>query len=104
MYNSNEPDIFSSDTTTSDLFKEAQADIASMTEDKFQYHYKATKSQYTAIMNAICDLQKANEALQEMSALNVDSEISESTVMLIEDYTRLLDQMHSANYWEREGI
>ncbi len=106
MYNQNEPDIFGGETAnfqTSDSFKEAQADIAGMTEDEFQYHYKATKSQYTALATAMRELQKANEALQEMGALNIDPEISENTLMLMEDYCRLLDQMHIASYWEREG-
>ena len=106
MFNQNEPDIFSGETAnfqTSDSFKEAQADLASMSEEEFQYHYKATKAQYTAIVDALRELQKANEALQEMGALSIDTEISENTVMLMEDYARLLEQMHMASYWEREG-
>jgi hypothetical protein len=105
MWNPNEPDIFSGEANfqTSDSFKEAQTDLTGMSEEEFQYHYKATKSQYNALANAMSELQKANEALQEMGALNIDPEISENTLMLMEDYARLLEQMHMASYWEREG-
>lgn len=106
MYNPNEPDIFSGETAnfqTSEAFQEAQADLTGQTEEEFQYHYKATKAQYSALVDAMRELQKANEALQAMVSLNIDPEISENTVMLIEDYARLLEQMHMASYWEREG-
>jgi len=106
MFNQEEPDIFSGETTKfqqSDSYQEAHADLTDLTEEEFQYRYKATKAQYIALENAIKELQKANEALQEMSAFNIDPEIAENTQMLIEDYARLLDQMHSASYWEKQG-
>jgi hypothetical protein len=106
MFNQEEPDIFGGETTKfqqSDSYQEAHSDLTDLTEEEFQYRYKATKAQYIALENAIKELQKANEALQEMSALNIDPEIAENTQMLIEDYARLLDQMHMASYWEREG-
>lgn len=106
MHNQNEPDILSGETEKfqeSESYQEAHADLTELSEEDFQYRYKATKAQYVALANAIKELQKANDALQEMGALNIDPEITENTQMLIEDYTRLLDQMHSANYWQNEG-
>jgi hypothetical protein len=55
------------------------------------------------LVTAVKELQKASDALSEMGALAIDPEIGENTTLLIEDYTRLLDQMHMASYWEREG-
>lgn len=87
----------------SEGFQQAATDLTSLSEDDFLYRYKATKGHYGTILNALRQLQKSDIALQEMGALNVDPEIGENTQLLIEDYARLLEQMHQASYWEREG-
>jgi hypothetical protein len=96
-------DIFTNNETGSDGFKEAQDDLESLSEEDFMLRYKAVKRHYKAILNAMRELQIANEVLSEMGALAIDPEIGDNTQLLIEDYTRLLDQMHMASYWEREG-
>ena len=104
MYDPNEPDIFGgTELHESEPFQEAQSDMTELSDDEFLYRYKATKTQYQTILAAIKELHKANEALSQMGALAIDPEIGENTTLLIEDYTRLLDQMHMASYWEREG-
>lgn len=105
MYNQNEPDIFGENSIQeTDAFKEAQIDLVNLSEEEFLYRYKATKHHYKVLLSALCELKKAEDAIQEVGiTLNIDPEILENTEMLIEDYARLLDQMHSANYWEREG-
>jgi hypothetical protein len=107
MYNPDkEPDIFSDGADRlqeSDTFQEAQNDLVALDDSEFLYHYKATKQQYSTLVSAIKELQKASDALSDMGALAIDPEIGENTTLLIEDYTRLLEQMHMASYWEREG-
>ena len=106
MYNANEPDIFGGEAERlqeSDSFQEAKTDLTELSEEDFLYRYKATKKQYQTLADAIRILQTANDALSEMGALAIDPEIGENTTLLIDDYTRLLDQMHMASYWEREG-
>ena len=103
---SEDNDMFTSESEKfqeSDSFKEAQYDLANLSEEEFLDRYKATKLQYQTVLTAMRDLQKVNDVLSEMGALSVDSELGENTEMLIADYARLLEQMHMASYWEREG-
>jgi hypothetical protein len=108
MYDPNhEPDIFGAEPenlrTSNDSFQEAQRDLEELPDDEFLYRYKATKQQYQTLLTAIHELEKANAALSELGALAIDPEIGDNTTMLIDDYSRLLEQMHMASYWEREG-
>jgi hypothetical protein len=101
-----EPDILSGTEplTNDNDIEAAKVDLDTLSEDEFQTRYKSSKSLYRALIIGIEVLKEVQQALTEPTPLEIDSEIIDATYMLMEDFGNLMEQMHMASYWEREGM
>lgn len=103
MYNNNEePDIFASESNPDvELLEQAQINLK-LSEEDFLERFKITIDEYTALLSAWQAIKHVATKLDEMSSLNIDSEVKDNTEYLIEDYTFLLTQIHMTHYWEQQ--
>jgi hypothetical protein len=105
MYNEDDEPNFKSTTDSWDKELElSKADLLTLTDEEFETQYKATKRLYSALISALKILKETHEALQEPGPTEIDPEVVDSTLFLIQDYAELLEQLHMASYWEREGM
>jgi ssDNA-specific exonuclease RecJ len=100
-----EPDILRGATPSllySDFASEKK-DLRDFDEETFQRHYKATKSQYAALIGAMEALRKLSKALATEGPLDIDSELIDSAQYLTEDIAALMQEMHTAaSFWMEE--
>jgi hypothetical protein len=98
-----EPDMFGSTELTDSDFEFAKLDLEKLTEEEFEGRYKATKRLYKALINSFPILHEVHQALQDPNPLEIDPDVTDAVRYLIDDLSVLMDQMHMASYWEKEG-